>query len=147
MTQQLAKQILTLPSEVAVHLQESTCDARTRSGALVPWRRRDQTPDNFDNYHAADRAVRRIDQQSRGFSFRIPLRFRQQIWHVAAVHSISGWMFGWHTYTLRPRQAPVFALLKDGDVLGMRKLFASGQGSPYDCNEYGETLLEVPNSL
>lgn len=141
--QQLTKQVLALPAEVTMSLQGHSRGEHIQNGASINEQQIDQDLDGSDEFCATRGPIPRVKQQGRGLSFKIPLRFRQQIWHFAAMRSMSGWMFGLHMYTVRTRKAPVFELLQAEDVLGMRKLFASGQGSPFDCNEDGDTLLEV----
>jgi hypothetical protein len=46
-------------------------------------------------------------------------------------------------YGIVPYEAPVFEACRRGDVVGMQRLFDSGLASPFDRNNYGESLWEV----
>ncbi|ERF76472.1 hypothetical protein EPUS_06134 [Endocarpon pusillum Z07020] len=45
------------------------------------------------------------------------------------------------TYNTVPTTSEAFICAKENDVMGLQKLFAAGEASPYDCDEYGWSLL------
>ncbi|KAI0202285.1 hypothetical protein F4808DRAFT_458887 [Astrocystis sublimbata] len=53
----------------------------------------------------------------------------------------SGWTHSFRTYNIRPIASPIFVAVMNNDVCQVQAMFQSGQGSPFDRDENGETLL------
>jgi hypothetical protein len=46
-------------------------------------------------------------------------------------------------YNIIPRWSAAFLCAENNDAPGLQKLFTTGESSPYDCDEYGHSLLIV----
>jgi len=71
------------------------------------------------------------------------LYFMNWAWDVEFCKSRSGWNINLRTYNIIPSGSLVFELAGEGDVKGLLDLFAGGQASPFDVDEYGCSLLTV----
>lgn len=138
--QQMSKQMVSIPRDVVVHLQSSTHD----SGVFEV----DSEATKTSNASGGDcrRFARRSRQQGRWMHLRVPLRFCEQIWQFSAARSVGGWMFQLQTYWIRPDDAPIFGLVRVGDLMGVKAMFDKGEASPMDCDSMGWTLLGVSAS-
>jgi hypothetical protein len=80
---------------------------------------------------------------------RMPLWFSRtsRTWDFA-VHEIpAGWKHVFRQYYTVDYYSPVVCCINDGDVEGVRELFASKRATPFDRTMYGSTLLDVSRLL
>ena len=66
-----------------------------------------------------------------------------RVWEMRAVKSSFGWIFCPRTYTIVPKNSPVFNFAHDNNVEGLQELFSKMEASPYDCDERHITPLIV----
>lgn len=52
-----------------------------------------------------------------------------------------------HTYNTIPYKSEAMICAEGNDVVGLQKLFAAGKASPYDCDESGDSLLDVSSNF
>lgn len=148
----LSTQVSAMPMELVFHLQHSdpgphdNCASSPESTALA-----DIPPSEVE----ADRTGHRDPYRTKrsggsrsgsGFTFVIPSWFSNRVWRIAATRASCGWDFRVRTYTVRPRDSPIFQCITQGDLDGVRRLIANGEASPLDCQEEGQTLFGVGNA-
>ncbi|KAL4881859.1 hypothetical protein BJY04DRAFT_54451 [Aspergillus karnatakaensis] len=75
------------------------------------------------------------------YRFRTPLIVIDKLWLVQMNRSISGWTFTIQSYNIIPKDAMALEYCWNGDVEGLRGLFAAGLAGPNDCEEDGTSLL------
>lgn len=148
----MSKQLVSLPAEVVVCLQSTSPTPRTNgtgteNGQLAQAPLTDDGGASNASRHNDKPISRRSRRPKPLKSFKISVRFWQQIWHLGASRSWSGWEFRLETYKIRPDNAPIFDLARAGDVAGVRRSFALGEASPFDCDSEGTTLLAVCDRL
>jgi hypothetical protein len=66
---------------------------------------------------------------------------------VYETSAIMGWNYIIQVYNVLPFEAPIFSMIRGGDIEGVQGLFATGQASPFVRNNYGWTLLDVGDFL
>ena len=64
-------------------------------------------------------------------------------WSLQLNRSYTGWKMNFRYFPVRPWSHPVFKAAKRDDVASLRDMFASGEASPYDVSNSGNTLLHV----
>ncbi|TGO30219.1 hypothetical protein BPAE_0007g01000 [Botrytis paeoniae] len=93
------------------------------------------------------RSTKTPSKRQKILNAKLRLPFFSGVWELCAYQqSKSGWTFTMRTYNVIHYNAPVMTLARNGDVAGMQQLFQTRQASPFDVNEYGETILHVGNS-
>jgi hypothetical protein len=58
----------------------------------------------------------------------------------------SGWDFSLNIYNVRPRDAPIFKHVEDGNISAIQQLFQENMASVFDVDESGKPLLHVSDS-
>ncbi|KAI1848151.1 hypothetical protein JX266_005864 [Neoarthrinium moseri] len=58
-------------------------------------------------------------------------------WDINLRKSYDGWNFHFRSYSIRPRNSDVFHFARNGNLEVLKGMFASGEASPFDCDEYG----------
>lgn len=105
-----------------------------------------------EELHSASTNHRRIHQQykearqqTRRFVARIRLPFwlTRRIWDVAAVHSHGCWTITMKTFNVVFWKAPIMKLCDTHDLEGVKALIARGDASALDCDDMGNTTIEV----
>jgi len=61
--------------------------------------------------------------------------------------SYGGWKCSLRGYSRRPFDSPVFEAAIFGDAETLQAMFQAGEASPYDCDEFGTSLLMVSDSI
>lgn len=142
MVTQLSRQMISMPQDISVLLRKhaQSLPIYSRETTSVT---QNEYGDNEDNVLSPGPGSGEMQNRGRTFRLRIPLWFRKQIWHLAATHYTGGWHFGFHTYSIRRFDSPIFTALKANDLRKMQQLFAARLASPFDCTPEGKTLLEV----
>lgn len=86
--------------------------------------------------------MRRFARSEQVFNLRItlPWLFSQAIWDFSVRRSYRGWEMVLQCENVVSYDSPVFYYAEKGDVLAVRRLFAEGRASPYDCRvtSYGQ---------
>ena len=62
-------------------------------------------------------------------------------------YAFGTWTYGFKSYNIQPDDAPVFAYVSDGDIIGLQSLLTARLASVYDRDSFGQTLLFVCNQL
>lgn len=130
--QKLGHQLVTLPDETVLRIQ-----AAALASASAMLEKDDMSPPG--NRHLS----RKSRHHGQSLRLRLPVSFCRRIWNCAVDRSLGGWGFRFETHNIRSNDAPVFSALKTRDLLGMRKMIAAGEASPFDCNADGASLLKV----
>jgi hypothetical protein len=65
---------------------------------------------------------------------------------IYASQATAVWTFNIQVYNVVPYDSPQFEMAKFGDVVGIQRLFSTGQASPFDRSFHGNTLLDVSYS-
>ena len=65
------------------------------------------------------------------------------IWNLALTRSEGSWTCSIQTWNVIPGDSPIFQFCADGNLDGVQRLTLGGQASFMDCNDLGETLLDV----
>lgn len=92
-------------------------------------------------------ASRRHKREQDLFRFRTPTWLTSRVCETRISRACSGWTVHLSSYHVRPEDASVFSFAEQGDVGNLRRLFESGEASPFDRNPGGETLLHVSKSF
>ena len=81
--------------------------------------------------------------------FRPPWWLRGVLYAVELRASMSygGWKCSLRGYSRRPFDSPVFEAAIFGDAETLQAMFQAGEASPYDCDEFGTSLLMVSDSI
>ncbi|KAI1875816.1 uncharacterized protein JN550_002102 [Neoarthrinium moseri] len=58
-------------------------------------------------------------------------------WDINLRKSYDGWNFHFRSYSIRPWNSDVFRFASRGNLEVLKGMFASGEASPFDCDEYG----------
>ncbi|KAI1871865.1 hypothetical protein JX265_005851 [Neoarthrinium moseri] len=58
-------------------------------------------------------------------------------WDINLRKSYDGWNFHFRSYSIRPRNSDVFQFARNGNLEVLKGMFASGEASPFDCDEDG----------
>ncbi|OIW29111.1 hypothetical protein CONLIGDRAFT_645249 [Coniochaeta ligniaria NRRL 30616] len=74
---------------------------------------------------------------------RLPNWLTRKAWDIIATNSYSGFKFHLRAYSIVPWDAPVFWYARNGDINGMLDLFDKRLASPFDRDEYGDTLIDA----
>lgn len=74
---------------------------------------------------------------------RPPSWLTQRAWDIVASNSYSGFKLCLKAYSIVPHNALVFQCARLGDIDGLLDLFNKKLASPFDRNEYGESLIDV----
>lgn len=75
--------------------------------------------------------------------FRTPSWFFNKAWEISSLQAYSGWTFTLRSLNVIPFDSPIFRYSENGDLQALRDLFSQNVASPFDCNEYGRTALQV----
>ena len=78
---------------------------------------------------------------------RPPSWITQMAWDILAWKSYTGFKLYFRQFSIVPRDALVFRRARTGDIDGVLDLFNKKLASPFDTDEYGETLLHVCLSI
>jgi hypothetical protein len=74
---------------------------------------------------------------------RPPSWLTRRVWDILASNSSSGFKLCLRVYSIVPSDSRVFRSARMGDINGLLDLFNKKLASPFDRNEYGETLIHV----
>jgi hypothetical protein len=77
---------------------------------------------------------------------RLQSRLLGRALEIVQQQACGAWTYGFRTYNIRPRHAPVFKYTADSDIVALQKLLQTGQASILDRNHEGLTLLHVGTS-
>ncbi|ESZ93746.1 hypothetical protein SBOR_5883 [Sclerotinia borealis F-4128] len=89
---------------------------------------------------SSHRATRILSKDPKVLKLGLP--FFSGVWAFCAYRqSYSGWTFTFRTYNIVDSYAPIMELAREGDVIGMQKLFQTRQASPFDVTSRGKTPL------
>lgn len=77
------------------------------------------------------------------YRLRFPLWITTRVWELKVFTLQNGWTTTFRTYNIIPHGSPVFELCINGDIQGLKELFASRKASPFDMDADGRTLLHV----
>lgn len=75
--------------------------------------------------------------------YRGPAWLINRAWRIQAIKARFGWTFSPRTTYFIPRSSIVFRYAEDNNVNGLQELFDKRVASPFDCDEYGVTILLV----
>jgi len=92
-----------------------------------------------------------FERNSRSFwgGFRPPWWLRGVLYglELRVGMSYGGWKFSLRGYSMRPSDSPVFRAAVSGDAETLQAMFQAGEASPYDCDEFGTSLLMVSDCI
>lgn len=115
-----------------------TCTTRDDEGRDTEEVVRSPSPDQYS--HTSYR--NRRSQQNR-VSILLPKWIARSSWEIQYGCSVSGWNLAFKTRNVVPWNSLLFKLAKSVDLEGLKRLFVTGQASPYDVDEYGTDALKV----
>jgi hypothetical protein len=110
---------------------------------------------------AGDSSTKELQSKSRKFSshsarhLKLKARFWVPKWlfgvssaiDVYETSAIMGWNYSIQVYNVLPLWAPIFDMVRMGDIEGVQGLFTTRQASPFVRDSYGWTLLDVGDFL
>ncbi|OTA68467.1 hypothetical protein K449DRAFT_322913 [Hypoxylon sp. EC38] len=72
-----------------------------------------------------------------------PTWLSQRSWELHSTKANGNWQWNLRSYSIVPMDSKVIELAVGGTPQDMQKLFDAGLASPYDCDQFGWTLLLV----
>ncbi|KAJ3548018.1 hypothetical protein NM208_g1209 [Fusarium decemcellulare] len=78
----------------------------------------------------------------RQIRLQLPYWMTQTAWDLQAYRAYDGWKFHFNSWSARPDNSEIFALVREGNVALVLKAIANNQASLYDRTPSGETLME-----
>lgn len=93
--------------------------------------------------NASQLSAHKLSRKRRLFQMTTPEWISNTVLQFEMTRSITGLNIMLRTYGIVPIDAPVFEACEKGDVVGMQRLFDKGLASPFDRNEWGESLWDV----
>ena len=79
------------------------------------------------------------------YRIKLPQWLSNRVWEINIAQRQNGWDHKLRTYNVVSGDSPLFIACRRGDVEAVRQLFSSGQASPFDIDEHGQTALFVSN--
>lgn len=79
--------------------------------------------------------------------FQLPFWIAQKFWDFQAQRSYGRWTGSLKTWNVRPNDSEIFDLVGSGETREIRRAFETGSASLYDCNEWGDSLLDVSSDV
>ncbi|KAI9148049.1 hypothetical protein HJFPF1_11870 [Paramyrothecium foliicola] len=135
-----AKQIL--PGDTAVSMRGTT-NLETNTVSSVEYSKssdleHEQTDCHFSGFPKSKRKETRFRVR-----LRLPILICNSIWHLAIIRSQNSWTLHLQSYNIVPYYSKVFYHCRKGHLDEIRRMFASGEASPFDVYGYrDQTLLE-----
>lgn len=77
------------------------------------------------------------------FRINTPTWLSKTIWQLEMGRSVAGFSIFARTYGIVPENSPIFEACRAGDITEMQRLFDCRLASPYDEDQYGNTLWLV----
>jgi hypothetical protein len=110
---------------------------------------------------AGDSSTKELQSKSRKFSNHSArhLKLKARLWvpkwlfgvsraiDVYETSAVMGWNYSIQIYNVLPYTAPIFCMVRTGDIEGIQGLFTTGQASPFVRDRNGWTLLDVGDFL
>jgi hypothetical protein len=90
-----------------------------------------------------DEPGRKEEREEIVAQYRAPAWLLNRAWSIQAIHASSGWTFSPRSYNIIPRTSVILHHIRDGNVDGAQELFRRREASPFDCDEWGDSLLHV----
>jgi hypothetical protein len=81
--------------------------------------------------------------QKQTWKYNVKFQMWQAACRLSLSRSISGWQINLQPYSIRPKDSQVFKHAAEGDFQGLYRLINTGQASPFDRDENGESLLHA----